>query len=466
MIHQYECYIFKGFAHYSVVVIAIWIGIDDTDSTKGMCTTYLISELIEEFKEYDILGYPRLVRLNPNIPWKTRGNGAVCVHFGSGAGERVLVCMLNKKAYFSYENGEDTYVGGATKEAILERVRDIVQKHAFFDDKKTNPGIVVADTKPKKEKYDFYQKTVRVVVDKKEAEAVLKDEKAAYFSYKNGRGLIGATAALCYAPHDKTYEIIAYRKKERWGTKRNTDVQSVIAMDKGFPNTFDNYDYVNKHVKIAPNSPCPVLFGIRGDDPRILVDAMKSIKSEQRERWTIFETNQGTDEHLQRKKIADVQRYDSVIVKGRVTREPSTLAGGHVIFGINDESGGIDCAAYEPTKQFRNIIRALKLSDVVEVYGSIHKKELTINVEKIYIKELAHIRQKIANPLCQKCNKRMKSRGKNQGYKCQTCGVVAAEDDALFLEIPREIKKGFYEVPVCARRHLSMPLKRMHEQKK
>jgi len=27
------------------------------------------------------MDYPYLVRLNPNIPWKTRGNGAVCIHF-------------------------------------------------------------------------------------------------------------------------------------------------------------------------------------------------------------------------------------------------------------------------------------------------------------------------------------------------------------------------------------------------
>src|SRR3989442_1574280 len=59
------------------------IGIDDTDSDKGGCTTYtatvLFQELIERgFKPSD---FPWLVRLNPNIPWKTRGNGALAVHF-------------------------------------------------------------------------------------------------------------------------------------------------------------------------------------------------------------------------------------------------------------------------------------------------------------------------------------------------------------------------------------------------
>src|SRR6266699_3018843 len=59
------------------------IGIDDTDSEKGGCTTYtatvLFQDLIERgFKPSD---FPWLVRLNPNIPWKTRGNGALAVHF-------------------------------------------------------------------------------------------------------------------------------------------------------------------------------------------------------------------------------------------------------------------------------------------------------------------------------------------------------------------------------------------------
>src|SRR5260370_8943920 len=59
------------------------IGIDDTDSEKGGCTTYTAAVLFQElssrgFKPSD---FPWLARLNPNIPWKTRGNGALAVHF-------------------------------------------------------------------------------------------------------------------------------------------------------------------------------------------------------------------------------------------------------------------------------------------------------------------------------------------------------------------------------------------------
>ena len=59
----------------------IHLGIDDIDSLKGGCTTHLAALLVQSLSEVEglsFLDYPNLVRLNPNIPWKTRGNGAVC----------------------------------------------------------------------------------------------------------------------------------------------------------------------------------------------------------------------------------------------------------------------------------------------------------------------------------------------------------------------------------------------------
>ena len=69
------------------------IGIDDTDSRTGACTTHLMVHFILRAMElgWDVIGYPRLVRLNPNIPYKTRGNGALCVELGRGAGTRMLI---------------------------------------------------------------------------------------------------------------------------------------------------------------------------------------------------------------------------------------------------------------------------------------------------------------------------------------------------------------------------------------
>ena len=222
----------------------------------------------------------------------------------------------------------------------------------------------------------------------------------------------------------------------------------------------NNYDYKNRHLTIAPNSPCPVLFGIRGECVEELIQAMLSIKSECIDRWIIFETNQGTDEHLVKTRISEIKPYNSVIAKGRVSSEPRTIKGGHVIFSLSDGKE-IECTAYEPTKEFRDAVRALRLGDVLTVYGSVREKPFTINLEKLKVERLAEIKEKISNPVCKRCGKGMKSAGKGRGYKCQKCGGKAGEEEAKFKVVERNLKEKFYEVPVCARRHLSKPLKRM-----
>ena len=230
-------------------------------------------------------------------------------------------------------------------------------------------------------------------------------------------------------------------------------------MDEACKTTFDNYDYTNNHNRIMPNSPCPILYGIRGENTEDLTSAMSIVKSEKIDSWLIFETNQGTDDHLQRKNIENIQPYESVIVEGTVIKNPYTIQGGHVIFTIIDHTGTVDCAAYEPTKQFRKIVRNLFVGDIVEVYGGVREKPLTVNIEKINLKKLAEISEKIENPVCTKCGKHMKSKGKNQGFKCKKCGETQSKP--IITVKKRTIKTGFYEVPVCARRHLSKPLKRL-----
>ena len=62
--------------------VTVHIGIDDTDSPAGLCTTYLgtlLTYFILEEKEFRLIDYPQLIRLNPNVPFKTRGNGSVCI---------------------------------------------------------------------------------------------------------------------------------------------------------------------------------------------------------------------------------------------------------------------------------------------------------------------------------------------------------------------------------------------------
>jgi tRNA(Ile2)-agmatinylcytidine synthase len=416
-----------------------------------MCTTYLASELILEFEECDVIGYPRLVRLNPNIPWKTRGNGAIVLRLGKGFGKRFLVGNIEGKERYAYERGRNVGI-----EDIKRRIEKIMEGNAQFQDKNTNPAYVAMKNKPSP---SLYWKAVRGIVQLGDVRKILKGQSAIFKGYKNARGLIGSAAAVSWRPRDRTYEVIVYRQRMRWGTEREVDEDSVMKMDKAFHFTFNNYDYNNKIVAIAPNSPCPVLFGIRGDKPNDLPKAMTRIKSEKMDRWLLFETNQGTDEHLLKRPIKDISRYHSVITSGAVCRAPRTIEGGHVIFTITNGKA-IDCAAYEPTKEFRSLIRRLRVGDEVTVFGGVRERPLTVNIEKIRIEKLVESYEKKGNPFCPKCGKRMKSMGKNAGYRCRDCSTKIGEKEVDFKKTKRDIKEGIYEVPVCARRHLAKPLKR------
>jgi tRNA(Ile2)-agmatinylcytidine synthase len=183
------------------------------------------------------------------------------------------------------------------------------------------------------------------------------------------------------------------------------------------------------------------------------------VKSELVESWILYETNQGTDDHLQGKRIENVQPYQSVIITGTVSTLPRTIVGGHVIFSVKDKTGEIDCAAYEPTKEFRRIIRGLVIGDQLDVFGGVREQPLTVNIEKIHIKRLVSVKRKVENPVCPTCGKHMKSKGTYQGFKCRRCGSVSTKPRMVIEK--RLIQPGSYEVPVCARRHLSKPLKRM-----
>ena len=75
--------------------VIVYIAVDDTDSRTGNCTTYLLTEIMRELSDTDIIGNPRLVRLNPAVPWKTRGNGSLVLRVGEGTGAKKRIGAIN-----------------------------------------------------------------------------------------------------------------------------------------------------------------------------------------------------------------------------------------------------------------------------------------------------------------------------------------------------------------------------------
>lgn len=408
------------------------IGLDDTDSKEGMCTTYLAAVLIEKLASFaKVEGYPLLIRLNPNIIYKTRGNAAMAIPI-----------ELNR----STDSG-----------TVRKMVIDLVSEMAEFYAENTNPGVVFiedASEDMKKDLTAFSLRAVQDVLEIREAEELLERHGICHKGFKNGRGLIGALAAAGFALTglpDITYELIAYREKKQWGTPRVIDEDSVWKAAVQ-PDTWDTVDHENRRIVFAPHSPDPILFGIRGKSELAVQRAFSFIKSEPFERYVVFMTNQNTDMHLLRAKISEVIDLRSYILDGTISKPPKTIVGGHVIFEISDGSASIECAAFEPTKGFRSIIRNLSAGDEVTVYGSV--KDGTLNLEKLKVTALNQ--NELRNPLC--CGKRMKSMGHGQGFRCEKCGAKAKEQ--VIESIKRNISTGFYEVPPCARRHLSKPLVR------
>lgn len=412
------------------------IGIDDTDSNEGMCTTYLGALLLDELKAYGTVeALPMLVRLNPTIPYKTRGNAAVALKLKTCFPEKVIIHVLSR-----------------------------IEKLARMECEKTNPGAVFILEKDyeklKPVLFEFLEETVRNVKEIQEAKNLISEFGISARGFKNGRGLIGALAA-CGAMlnpdgWEHTFEHLAYRQKEKWGTLREIDKSSFFEADrKTYPETWDTIDLGNEKIVCVPHSADPVLFGIRGNNPKAVTEAAFMIRSEPVERFAVYRTNQGTDMHLlHAENIAEVRDMHSYRLEGKVSAIPKTICGGHVFFNIRDERGDeISCAAFEPTKNFRDLVRKLVPGDQVVLSGSV--TSMTLNIEKMEIKSLVPLFIE-ENPLCPECKKHMKSAGQGQGFRCKKCGTQAASKITSAIE--REIETGLYEVPPCSRRHLAKPL--------
>ena len=418
--------------------MCLHIGLDDTDSGKGMCTTYVMARIIDEIKERGLgrlVGYPKLVRLNPACPYKTRGNAALAALFETDNPAKV-------------------------KELAVRLVSDLAE----LREEETDPGIVFYDRgEVPPEVTDFSDRAVREMVDLDEALSLIEKYGMEYKVFKKGMGLIGALAAIGNRfPHGRTYELIAYRAPEYRGKPRLVDENSVFLMDERTRGcTFDNLDPESGEVKITPHTPCPVLFGIRALRPECLEEALKLVKVEEPiERYMIFETNQATDAHITMKSISEIKPYTSVAVRGTVSSRPRIIKGGHVFVEIKDGTGKIRLAAYEPTRGFRKIVASLIPGDEVIAYGSFKPREgepPTINLEKIRVLKVVDD-VKFLNPRCPKCGKRMKSEGRGKGYGCPSCGYRSRALQKERVVVPRKVAPGMYEVPPRARRHLSRPL--------
>ena len=127
------------------------IGIDDTDSNDGMCTTYLGALLLDELQAYGTLEtLPLLIRLNPTIPYKTRGNAAVALKIRTDYPEKVTAHVVSR-----------------------------IEELARMECEKTNPGVVFITEndyyKLKPVLGILFEKAQRDVIQKQEAKTLISE---------------------------------------------------------------------------------------------------------------------------------------------------------------------------------------------------------------------------------------------------------------------------------------------------
>jgi tRNA(Ile2)-agmatinylcytidine synthase len=161
---------------------------------------------------------------------------------------------------------------------------------------------------------------------------------------------------------------------------------------------------------MVPSTPCPVLYGIRGDDENELICARSMIVSEDADRWIVFRSNQGTDDHVITE-FDELTADRSYLIRGTVTEKAERIRGGHVFVETGTEYGSVTLGAYEPSKEFRMLFDRLLPGDTFEAAGELRDHPRTLNIEKIRITGLSENDGKISNPLCPSCGKHMKSVG-------------------------------------------------------
>jgi len=428
----------------------IWIGIDDTDSPKGGCTTWVLTELLREARErsIDLLGEPRLVRLNPNIPWKTRGNAALAARFGRGSGQRTKVAEIDGRPVFAYSRGRE--LPPAARARFVDAAWECVLR-AAPDEPGTDPALVASG---RRLPTSLYWRAVREVVRPQEVLEALEREGAEPRIRGDPTGVVGAAAAIAWPGRRATWELIAYRAPERWGTPRAVDPESVREAQRRDPELFLCHDPRTRRLLVTPHTACPILFGLRGVSARASRGARRRVRSEPVDRWAVFCTNQGTGDHLVRRTGATFGPYLSGTLDGVVVRPPRSRPGGHVELTVCDVDGAnVPCVAFEPTKTLPKVALSLRTGDVVSVWGS-QGGAPGIRLEGIRLVRFAN-RSRSTNPSCPSCGRRARSMGRLRGFRCPSCGARFPPESAGRELEPPSFPPGVYHPTASARRHLA-----------
>jgi len=369
------------------------VGIDDTDSHRGGCTTYvgylLVKEVIKRWGAQAFRDFPRLVRLNPNVPFKTRGNAAVALELDVPEGD---------------------------VEEVWRLAVEVAGQHARREGK-TDPGVAMAVGEVPGRAQLLYRMALTQVV------SISAADRAGVRTW-GGRGRIGAVAAVGAVFPKSTFELLAYRSGERLPIPpRLVKLMGTLTL----PFTFHNLD--RGRVLIEPRGPDPVYYGIRGLTPHHLRYALQLMEAWgfRPSGWVIYRTNQATDAHVELGVFFEEPHpYSFYRTRGIVT-ETRRIKARHLVGRLDN---GVAFVVYRHLGKLASELERCVGCDVV-LYGGLKPRQggLYLYVERAYILgRYVRVRSR-----CPYCGGALESLGRGKGWACRRCGTVVHTAAASWL---------------------------------
>ena len=406
----------------------IRIGLDDTDHIDYACTTEHFQRLLSRMEE-SIDGFEikerRLVRLWPFAPERTRGNAALSA-----------ICTVDTHTLDS--------VDWICREFIEELNEEIQTKYPENGQKPSPCLLLALEDFPEQMYWDAVRKEVSLIT----RVANIPNSTKMYAIEDIPYGIIGASSAIAWMPNiQSTWELIAWRFKDKIRSTRKVSIEAVNSMSEKYPNTFANRDPTTGRGMIMPRTNCPVLYGIRAESLSEAESAHQYLQGrddvENSESWAIHRTNQISDDHL--------LGYES----GIVLTNPLEVQGGHSSVRIWTGSKSATLVAFSESGEVNSRLRRLKVGDVVDWMG-LTSPSTEVHLERLRLKVPA---PRIGNrPQC--CGKTMRSAGIGQGLRCKTCGKLKVKVWETASPSFRTEHQGWVEPTPSNRRHLAKPLDR------
>ena len=399
-----------------------WIGLDDTDSLEGGCTTWDFHKLLTliEGLDYVQVKIPRLVRLWPFAPHRTRGNAALSCEIKLPE-ENIFEFIKFLDNWFSKTYSKD---GDSLSES--------------------HPSLIWSNDQPPE---SWYWDSVRGYVN---PDLRLQDiESLSHMKcwYRNSnRGIVGASSSIAWrGNNDWTWEATAWRERCKIGTKRMVSNSRVLGMSELFVDTILNRNPNMHKSLIAPRTPCPVLYGIRSETADSAKNAHNWLQEhddvERAFSMRVHRSNQATDDHI------------LGIAKGVVISKTTEVKGGHASISVFSNGRRETLVAFKQGGLVNTLLRESTAGDVVEWRG-IKSIDGCVHLESLVV--IDSVPRNLNRPKCI-CGNRLHRQGKGQPLLCSACGNTSF---SYWLSDKFSGEGKWVQPPPEHRRHLTKPLNR------